>query len=205
MLKRFGQQLIINMIDIVSKNNLKLDKQHATSSNSLKSDDILNDLDYICCSSELITDSLGKGFDVAQLPNGDISVSEIQTINVYYSWDHKKHRMVKIGQKSSSSNWISNIQNFIPGDDIKDDFETLNESKLVNEQDILIVNDPEYISGSSNLITQALKSGFDIAQMPNGDIRVYETRIVNVYYTWDKKKLKMVKKSRSDIEDHSSY
>jgi Protein of unknown function (DUF2671) len=61
-----------------------------------ESEDILTDIKYICKTSGLITESLQKGCDVAQLPNGDIIVSEVKTVNTQYSWDSEKNRMIRI-------------------------------------------------------------------------------------------------------------
>jgi hypothetical protein len=60
--------------------------------------DIFSDLQYICDSNSLIIDSLKRGLDVAQLPNGDIIITEIKTVNTQYSWDKTKQRMVKTSQ-----------------------------------------------------------------------------------------------------------
>lgn len=60
-----------------------------------KNDNILNDIRYICKSSELITNSLQKGFDVAQLPDGSLIITEIKKINVHYYWDAEKEQMVR--------------------------------------------------------------------------------------------------------------
>jgi hypothetical protein len=59
---------------------------------------LFDDIKYICNSTGLITESLQKGFDVAQLPNGDIIVTEIKVVNVQYSWDKVKQKMVRISQ-----------------------------------------------------------------------------------------------------------
>jgi hypothetical protein len=59
---------------------------------------IFADIDYICNSTSLIVDSLQRGLDVAQLPTGDVIVTEVRTINTQYSWDQDKQRMVKVGQ-----------------------------------------------------------------------------------------------------------
>lgn len=59
---------------------------------------LFDDIKYICNSTGLITESLQKGFDVAQLPNGDIIVTEVKVVNVQYSWDKVKQKMVRIGQ-----------------------------------------------------------------------------------------------------------
>ncbi|WP_425362558.1 DUF2671 domain-containing protein [Candidatus Tisiphia endosymbiont of Hybos culiciformis] len=53
---------------------------------------------YICQSATLITESIQKGFDVAQLSNGDITVTEIKTVNVHYNWDTVKQKFVKVNQ-----------------------------------------------------------------------------------------------------------
>ncbi|WP_341756542.1 MULTISPECIES: DUF2671 domain-containing protein [unclassified Candidatus Tisiphia] len=53
---------------------------------------------YICQSTTLITESIQRGFDVAQLSNGDITVTEIKTVNVHYNWDTVKQKFVKVNQ-----------------------------------------------------------------------------------------------------------
>lgn len=60
---------------------------------------IFSDIKYICSSTELITESLQKGFDIAQLPNGDIIITEVKTVNIRYSWDRKKQKMIKLSQE----------------------------------------------------------------------------------------------------------
>ena len=60
--------------------------------------DIFSNLKYICNSTSLIVESLQRGLDVAQLPSGDVIVTEIKTINTQYSWDEAKQRMVKVSQ-----------------------------------------------------------------------------------------------------------
>jgi hypothetical protein len=42
---------------------------------------IFLDLQYICKTTPLITESLRDGYDVAQLPNGDIVVTEVKTVH----------------------------------------------------------------------------------------------------------------------------
>ena len=59
---------------------------------------IFLDIKYICNSTSLIVDSLQKGKDVAQLPSGDVIVTEVKTINTQYSWSQEKQKMVKISQ-----------------------------------------------------------------------------------------------------------
>lgn len=60
--------------------------------------DIFADIRYICNSTSLIVESLQKGLDVAQLPSGDVIVTEVKTINTQYSWDKNKQKMIKISQ-----------------------------------------------------------------------------------------------------------
>ncbi len=66
--------------------------------NNSNDDNIFSNIEYVCDSTPLIIESLQRGLDVAQLPNGDIIVTEIKTINTYYSWDEAKQKMVKISQ-----------------------------------------------------------------------------------------------------------
>ncbi|ABV74632.1 hypothetical protein A1C_01605 [Rickettsia akari str. Hartford] len=56
------------------------------------------DVKYICQASLLITDSIRKGYDVAQLSNGDINVTEVRIVNVHYSWNSEKGKFVKTNQ-----------------------------------------------------------------------------------------------------------
>lgn len=59
-----------------------------------------SDVKYIFQATTLITDSIKKGFDIAQLPNGDISVTEIQVVNVHYKWNAIKQKFVKVNRAS---------------------------------------------------------------------------------------------------------
>jgi len=58
--------------------------------------DPLTDIDYICKSTTLITESLRNGKDIAQLPNGDIIVTERKIVHLHYTWDSAKGKMVRI-------------------------------------------------------------------------------------------------------------
>lgn len=60
--------------------------------------EIFDNLKYICDSTSLIVESLRRGLDIAQLPSGDIIVTEVKTVNTLYSWDSKKSKLVKINQ-----------------------------------------------------------------------------------------------------------
>ena len=66
--------------------------------NTSEESTILTDLKYICKSANLITESLQRGCDVAQLPNGDLIITEVKTINTQYTWDETKGRMVRSSQ-----------------------------------------------------------------------------------------------------------
>ncbi len=61
-----------------------------------KDADILSDVRYICNSCSLITESLQKGCDVLQLPNGDIFVTALKPVTFQYSWDDKKGKLVRV-------------------------------------------------------------------------------------------------------------
>jgi len=79
--------------------NIRGEQKMADESSPLDEDnEIFSDIRYICNSTNLITESLQKGFDVTQMPNGDVIVTEIKTINIQYSWDKAKRKMVRIGQ-----------------------------------------------------------------------------------------------------------
>lgn len=55
-----------------------------------------SDVRYICQATDLITQSIRQGFDIAQLENGDISVTEIKVINVHYKWNSIKQKFIKV-------------------------------------------------------------------------------------------------------------
>ncbi len=65
-----------------------------TKNKKLDRTDVLQDLQYICESSGVITSALREGKDVAQLPNGDIIVTEIRVINTQYKWNAKDNCLV---------------------------------------------------------------------------------------------------------------
>lgn len=56
-----------------------------------------------------------------------------------------------------------------------------------------LMANPEYLRHSSSIINEALKDGFDVLQLPNGDIVTTGTRIVTNTYSWDNGKKKLVK------------
>jgi hypothetical protein len=83
-----------------SKSIVIMSELGATKTESSNEKDIFSDIKYICNSTSLIVDSLKKGLDVAQLPSGDIIVTEIKTVNTQYSWSDSKQRMIKVSQSS---------------------------------------------------------------------------------------------------------
>lgn len=61
----------------------------------LKTDEeVFIDAKYICASTNLITDSLKKGFDIVQFGDGEVMVTEVKVVNVFYAWDKTKQKMV---------------------------------------------------------------------------------------------------------------
>jgi hypothetical protein len=60
------------------------------------SDDLFSNLKYICGMTNLIKDSLKRRCHVAQLPNGDVIVTEVKVINTQYCWDRNRSKLIKI-------------------------------------------------------------------------------------------------------------
>lgn len=56
-----------------------------------------------------------------------------------------------------------------------------------------LMANPEYLRHSSSIINDALKDGFDVLQLPNGDIVTTGTKIITNTYEWDAGKAKLVK------------
>lgn len=67
----------------------------AESADEVNENDIMQDIRYINRSCSLITESLQKGCDVMQLPNGDIIVTEMKAVTFQYSWDGKRGKLVR--------------------------------------------------------------------------------------------------------------
>jgi hypothetical protein len=63
--------------------------------------DVLTNVKYICKSSALITESLQKGCDITQMSNGDIIVTEVKIVNVQYTWDAEKGKMIRLGNSNN--------------------------------------------------------------------------------------------------------
>lgn len=56
-----------------------------------------------------------------------------------------------------------------------------------------LMANPEYLRYSSAIINDALKEGFDVLQLPNGDIVTTGTKIITNTFMWDAKKNAMTK------------
>ncbi len=57
--------------------------------------DLMSNVKYVCKSCSLITESLQKGCDVMQMPNGDIIITELKAVTFHYTWDDKKSALVR--------------------------------------------------------------------------------------------------------------
>ena len=63
-----------------------------------------------------------------------------------------------------------------------------------------LMANPEYLRHSSSIINEALKDGFDVLQLPNGDIVTTGTKIITNTYAWDASKSKLMKARASSGE-----
>lgn len=61
------------------------------------------------------------------------------------------------------------------------------------EEEMDVMSDIRYICKSCSLITESLKDGCDVMQMPNGDIIVSQLKTVTYQYSWDNKKGKLIR------------
>ena len=62
--------------------------------------DLMANPEYLRHSSSIINDALKEGFDVLQLPNGDIVTTGTKTIVNNYVWDAQKNKLAKIRTNS---------------------------------------------------------------------------------------------------------
>ncbi len=60
------------------------------------------------------------------------------------------------------------------------------------------MNSPSYLRQSSALINEALKSGFDVLQLSNGDIVTTGTKTIVNKYTWDSAKGKLIRNKANE-------
>ncbi len=65
---------------------------------------LMTDASYLRQSSSLINEALQKGFDVLQLPNGDIVTTGTKTIVYQYHWDESEKRLVEVEMTETVSN-----------------------------------------------------------------------------------------------------
>lgn len=63
-----------------------------------------------------------------------------------------------------------------------------------------LMANPEYLRHSSAVIHDALKQGFDVLQLPNGDIVTTGTKVIVTTYSWDEGRAKLSKRSKSADE-----
>lgn len=74
---------------------LKDIESYAEEEATKKESDLMSDVKYVCKSCALITESLQKGCDVMQMPNGDIIITELKAVTFRYTWDEKKSALVR--------------------------------------------------------------------------------------------------------------
>ena len=72
-----------------------IDSYIAKNESQREEKDLMSDVRYVCKSCSLITESLQKGCDVMQMPNGDIIVTELKTVIFQYTWYDKKGKLVR--------------------------------------------------------------------------------------------------------------
>lgn len=65
---------------------------------------LMTDASYLRQSSSLINEALQKGFDVLQLPNGDIVTTGTKTIVYQYHWDDTDKKLVEVEMTETVSN-----------------------------------------------------------------------------------------------------
>ncbi len=56
-----------------------------------------------------------------------------------------------------------------------------------------LMSNPDYLRQSSSLINEALQKGFDVIQMPNGDIVTTGTKVIVNTYRWDESDASLAK------------
>ena len=64
-------------------------------------EDIFNDPEYVRKSYEIVKEALEQGHEVIHMPNGDINVSEIKRVTIYYAYDKENQKMVRITSDAS--------------------------------------------------------------------------------------------------------
>lgn len=81
-----------------------------------------------------------------------------------------------------------------------------------------LMSNPDYLRYSSTVINEALKDGFDVLQLPNGDIVATGTKTIVNTYVWDAENNRLEKtrtsgekpravrkaKARADMEEEAA-
>ena len=92
----------------------------------------------------------------------------------------------------------------------------IRKTSLENPASPNAMSNPAYLRQSSALINEALKKGFDVLQLANGDIVTTGTRTIVNQYIWDNEKLRLAKAKnnvkagqeeadRSEAQDEKIY
>ena len=82
-------------IKILNQSIMPKDAKPHVWQESESNEEALLDANYIDKSRSLIADALQKGFDVMQMPSGDIMITEVKTVTHQYGWDSVKGRFEK--------------------------------------------------------------------------------------------------------------
>lgn len=93
----------VKIIDICHSWNAQKNKMVVRHGANNSNKEIVNNVQYICNSNTLITDSLKNGFDIVQFANGDVVRLETKTISTCHSWDAQKNKMVARFDKTNMS------------------------------------------------------------------------------------------------------
>ena len=67
----------------------------------MEGDNLATDINYIRKSTHLVNDALQKGYDIMQMANGDIVITEVKTMTYKYKWcaDTNKFERVTSGNR----------------------------------------------------------------------------------------------------------
>lgn len=92
--------LVIKSMSASVNNNSIIDSREAQNADNGQkyptASELVHDVEYICGSTKLIVDSLRNGNDVAQLPNGDVMVTEVKVVHMHYVWNEKRKKMTRV-------------------------------------------------------------------------------------------------------------
>ncbi|MAR55737.1 MAG: hypothetical protein CMM93_01000 [Rickettsiales bacterium] len=61
-----------------------------------------------------------------------------------------------------------------------------------------LMTDPQYLRQSSSLINEALQKGYDVLQLPSGEIVTTGTKTIAHTFTWDDKKQELIRTKTTD-------